>query len=128
LEFVRHRLRPSRVAPEVDRRKDLTILDEDEGRERESPLDFGLEKLYYTAMTTIMEVAAAKLADLVKQVQAGNDVLLTEGDIPVARLVPARETDAVHGTALRIRTLKGHQVLASAVSQGELAEELFGHS
>ncbi len=78
-------------------------------------------------MTTITEVAVAKLADLVKQVQAGNDVLLTEGDKPVARLVPARETDAVRGTALRVRSLKGHQVLAPAVSQGELAEEMFGH-
>jgi len=94
----------------------------------QASLDFGLEKLYCGVMTTIVEVAAAKLADLVKEVRAGNDVLLTEGDKPVARLVPARETDAAPVSALRIRTLKGHRVLAAAVSQGELAEEMFGHS
>jgi prevent-host-death family protein len=79
-------------------------------------------------MTTIMEVATARLADMVRQVQAGNDVLLTEGNKPVARLVPAHNTNAGDGTALRIRTLKGHQVLAAPVSQEQLAEEMFGHS
>jgi len=79
-------------------------------------------------MTTIMEVATAKLAEMVKQVRAGNDVLLTEGDKPVARLVPAHETNAADGAALHIRALKGHQVLAAPVSQEQLAEEMFGHS
>ena len=77
-------------------------------------------------MTMITEVAAARLADLIKQVQAGNEVLLTEGDRPVARLVPAAA--AGHGGALRVRALKGHRVLTSGVSGEELAEEMFGHS
>ena len=79
-------------------------------------------------MTTTMDVAVAKLADLMKLVEAGNDVLLTEGDKPVARLVPAHEMDAEHGAALRIRSLKGHQILTPVVSQTELAEEMFSCS
>jgi len=79
-------------------------------------------------MTMITEVGAAKLSDLVKQVQAGHDVVLTEGDKPVARLVPALGVEARQGAALRIRSLKGHQVLTPAISQADLAEEMFGHS
>jgi len=76
----------------------------------------------------ITELGAAKLTDLVKQVQAGNEVLLTEGDKPVARLVPARDMESGRGTALHIRSLKGHQVLTPVIPQAELAEEMFGHS
>lgn len=79
-------------------------------------------------MTVIKEVGAARLADLVKQVQAGNDVLLTQGDKPVARLVSAREMETGPGAALRIRSLKGHQILTPVFSQGELADEMFGQS
>ena len=79
-------------------------------------------------MTMIKEVGAAKLTELVKQVQAGNDVLLTEGDRPVARLVPARDAEAGQSAALRIRSLKGHQVLAPVISQADLAEEMLGFS
>jgi len=78
-------------------------------------------------MTVIKEVGAAHLADLVKQVQAGNEVLLTQGDKPVARIVSAH-MEAGNGATLRIRSLKGHRVLIPAISQGELAEELFGQS
>ena len=77
-------------------------------------------------MTLIREISAAHLADLVKQVQAGNEVVLTQDDKPVARIVPAREMEAGNGAALRIRSLVGHRVLAATVSQGELAEEMFG--
>jgi prevent-host-death family protein len=79
-------------------------------------------------MTVIKEIGAAHLADLVKQVEAGNEVLLTQGDKPVARLVPAGETETGGGVALRIRSLKGHRVLTPVISQGELAEEMFGQS
>jgi len=79
-------------------------------------------------MTMITEIGAAKLTDLVKQVQAGNEVLLTEGDRPVARLVPAGGMEAGQNRALRIRSLKGHQVLAPGISQADLAEEMFGLS
>jgi prevent-host-death family protein len=42
-------------------------------------------------MTTTAEISelTGQLAELVKQVQAGNEALLTEGNRPVARLVPA---------------------------------------
>jgi antitoxin (DNA-binding transcriptional repressor) of toxin-antitoxin stability system len=91
-------------------------------------IEIAEEERYHWRMTMITEVGAAKLTDLVKQVQAGNDVLLAEGDKPVARLVPARDREAGPSTALRIRSLKGHQVLTPAISQAELAEEMFGHS
>lgn len=71
-----------------------------------------------------------QLAELVKQVQAGNEVVLTQGNRPVARLVPTvggeAAQEAAPGAALRIRSLKGHQVLTPPISQAELAEELFG--
>ena len=79
-------------------------------------------------MMMITEVGAAKLTDLVKQVQAGNDVVLTEGNKPVARLVPARDVEAGQSAALRIRSLKGHRILTPAIVQADLAEEMFGHS
>jgi prevent-host-death family protein len=43
-------------------------------------------------MTIWAEIGAARLSELVKQVQAGNEVLLTQGDKPVAKLVPATES------------------------------------
>ena len=78
-------------------------------------------------MTTTAEIGelTGQLAELVKQVQAGNEVLLTEGNKPVARLVPAL-AQATAGAALQIRSLKGHRVLTPMISQAELAEELFG--
>jgi antitoxin (DNA-binding transcriptional repressor) of toxin-antitoxin stability system len=66
-----------------------------------------------------------RLPELVKQVQDGNEVLLTRGNKLVARLVPAVEGGAAAGAALRIRSFKGHRVLASAISQAQLAEEMF---
>jgi prevent-host-death family protein len=76
-------------------------------------------------MVVTTEIGTGQLADLVKQVQAGNEVLLTHGDKPVARIVSAQETEAGHGTALRIRSLAGHRVLTPNISQGDLAEEMF---
>jgi prevent-host-death family protein len=66
-----------------------------------------------------------RLPELVEQVQAGNDVLLTKGNKPVARLVPAPESGTASGAPLRIRSFKGHRILASAISQAEVAEEMF---
>ena len=78
-------------------------------------------------MKTVAEVneLAERLAELVKQVQAGGEVLLTQDHKLVARLVPASENEAAPDTTLRIRSLKGHRVLSPVVSQAELAEELF---
>lgn len=78
-------------------------------------------------MTTTAEVNGftGQLAELVKQVQAGHEVLLTQGNKPVARLVPAGDREIVPGAALQIRSLKGHRVLTPSISQAELAAEMF---
>jgi antitoxin (DNA-binding transcriptional repressor) of toxin-antitoxin stability system len=85
--------------------------------------------VYYAGMTVIKEVAEAQLAELVKQVQAGDDVLLTQGAKPVARLVAAQVPSGKgDGASLKIRSFKGHKVLTPTISQGELAEEMFGRT
>ncbi len=77
-------------------------------------------------MIVTAEIGAGQLADLVKQVQAGAEVLLTQGNKPVAKLVPAlEETDAPHA-ALPVRSLEGHRVLTPIVSQADLADDMFG--
>jgi antitoxin (DNA-binding transcriptional repressor) of toxin-antitoxin stability system len=77
------------------------------------------------AMTMTAEIGAGQLAELVKQVQAGNEVLLTQGNKPVAKLVPAVENGTASRPGLQIRSLKGHRVLTPVISQAELAEEMF---
>jgi len=67
-----------------------------------------------------------QLADLIKKVQAGAEVLLTQGNKPVAKLVSAGEPTAARRTGLRIRSLKGHRVLTPVITQTELADEMFG--
>ncbi len=75
-------------------------------------------------MVMIADIASGRLGELVKQVQAGNEVLLTYGDKPVAMLIapfiPAGST-----APLKIHSLSGHRVLTPAISQDELADELF---
>jgi prevent-host-death family protein len=79
-------------------------------------------------MTTTAEVNdfAGRLAELVERVQAGDEVLLTQGSKPVARLVPAVKAEAASRAAFQVRSLKGHRVLTPVISQAELAEEMFG--
>ena len=79
-------------------------------------------------MTTTAEVNefTVKLAELVKQVQAGNEVLLTQGRKPVAKIVSTSEKEMVSGSTLQIHSLKGHRVLTPIIFQSELADELFG--
>jgi prevent-host-death family protein len=78
-------------------------------------------------MIVTTEIETGHLAELVKQVQEGNEVLLMQGNKPVARLVSAREIEVNSGTPLRVHSFKGHQVLAPVIfSQEELAEEMFG--
>lgn len=75
--------------------------------------------------TTTAEIAevTGQLAELVKQVRAGHEVLLTEGNKPVARLVPALGQTAAR-SSLQIRSLKGHRVLTPTIAQAELAEDI----
>jgi antitoxin (DNA-binding transcriptional repressor) of toxin-antitoxin stability system len=76
-------------------------------------------------MIVTVEIGTGQLADLIKQMQAGAEVWLTQGNKPVAKLVPAfEETNAPHAT-LHIHSLKGHRVLNPVISQAELAEEMF---
>ncbi len=77
-------------------------------------------------MVITTEIGAGELAELVKQVQAGNEVLLTRSNQPVAKLVSASEKTFFPGLPLQIRSLRGHRVLTPIISQGELAEEMFG--
>jgi len=79
-------------------------------------------------MKTIAEVSEfpGRLAELVKQVQSGNEVVFTQGHKPVAKLVAASENEIASGTTLQIRSLQGHLVLTPVISQSELAEEIFG--
>jgi antitoxin (DNA-binding transcriptional repressor) of toxin-antitoxin stability system len=76
-------------------------------------------------MTVTAEISAGQLAELVKQVQAGNEVLLTQGNKLVAKLVPAVENGMAPRAALQIRSLNGHRVLTPSISQAELADEMF---
>jgi len=78
-------------------------------------------------MTTTAEVNefTGKLAELVKQVQAGHEVLLTQDHKPVAKIVSTSEIEIVSRTPLQIHSLKGHRVLTPVISQSELADEMF---
>ena len=78
-------------------------------------------------MTTTAEVSAftGRLAELVKQVQAGNEVLLTQERKPVAKIISTSGKESLSGAKVQIRSLKGHRVLTSVISQSELADEMF---
>jgi len=79
-----------------------------------------------TPMTIRTEIGSGQLAELVKQVKAGNEVLLTESNKPVAKLVAAVQNGNSTSASFRIRSFKGHRVLAPNVSQADLADEMFG--
>jgi antitoxin (DNA-binding transcriptional repressor) of toxin-antitoxin stability system len=76
-------------------------------------------------MTVTAEIRAGQWAELVKQVQAGNEVLLTHDSKPVAKLIATGKEEASDGTPFEIRSFKGHQVLTPQIRQEELAEDLF---
>jgi prevent-host-death family protein len=77
-------------------------------------------------MIVTAEVGTRQLADLIKQVQAGDEVLLTQGNKPVAKLVSALEKAAAPRTTLQVHSFTGHRVLTPVISQVELADEMFG--
>jgi antitoxin (DNA-binding transcriptional repressor) of toxin-antitoxin stability system len=77
-------------------------------------------------MVVITEITAAQLAELVKQIQAGNEVLLTQDNRPIARLVAADDlADSAPRAALQVHSFKGHRALTPVISQQELADEMF---
>ena len=76
-------------------------------------------------MTVTKEVEAGQLAELLKQVRAGNEVLLTEGHKPVAKLVAARQEKSEPKAPWKLHSISGHRVLTPNISQAEIAEEMF---
>ena len=78
-------------------------------------------------MTTTAEVkdVGRRLAELVERVRAGDEVLLTQENKLVAKLVPASQQEPPPKARLKLRSLKGHRVLTPVISQAELAQELF---
>jgi len=44
---------------------------------------------------------------------------------PLAKIASSSENAIVVGTTCQIRSLKGHRVLTSVISQSELADEMF---
>jgi prevent-host-death family protein len=78
-----------------------------------------------TMMAELKDVAK-RLAELVERVRAGDVVLLTQENKPVAKLVPASGDEQPQGAPLKLRSLKGHRVLTPVIAQAEIAEELFG--
>ena len=81
---------------------------------------------YNGAMKVTAEIGTGQLADLIKRVQAGDEVLLTQGNQTVAKIVSAVENGIPSSTTLKIRSIKGHRVLTLNISQDELADEMFG--
>ena len=94
----------------------------------ETGLDYGRKTGYGGGMTLRKDIAGSRLADLIKQVQAGNEVLLTQDEKLVAKIVPAHEPDGQERASFRVRSLRGHRVLTPGISQAELADEMFGQS
>jgi prevent-host-death family protein len=88
-------------------------------------LDFKGGRAYGGFVTMTAEAGTGQLAELVKQVQAGNEVLVTQANKPVARLVAVSQNEKPKAAALRIRSFKGHRVLTPVISQADLAEEMF---
>ena len=68
-------------------------------------------------MIVTAEIGTGQLADLIKQVRAGDEVVLTQGNKPVAKIVSVSENGISSGTPLSIRSIKGHRVLTPIISQ-----------
>ena len=88
-------------------------------------LDLACKTRQCVCVRVTREIGSAPLSDLIKQVQAGNEIILTEDKKPVARLVPAVECLESKSSPLQIPSITGHRVMIPNVSQGELADELF---
>jgi antitoxin (DNA-binding transcriptional repressor) of toxin-antitoxin stability system len=82
-------------------------------------------------VTIKVEIKDGQLAELLSQVQAGHEVVLTRDQEPVAKLVAIRQERPVEKlTELReffkTRSLKGHRVLKPDFTHAEIADEMFG--
>ncbi len=77
-------------------------------------------------MTVRAEVKSGQLANLLKQVQAGNEVVLTQDNKPVAKLIAAAGEKRGGKKPWKLHSLKGHKVLIPNFTHAEIADEMFG--
>ncbi len=77
-------------------------------------------------MTVTAEIQPGQLADLLKQVQAGNEVVFTQGQKPVAKIIATTRVGNEETRWLEVKSLKGHKVLISDFTHAEIADEMFG--
>jgi antitoxin (DNA-binding transcriptional repressor) of toxin-antitoxin stability system len=80
-------------------------------------------------MATVTEVTdpALQFADLIRQVQAGKEFVLTQAGKPVARLAPV-QTPATKKKSLpplKFATFSGPTVLTPNISRADIAEDIF---
>lgn len=76
-------------------------------------------------MIIATEIGTKPLAELVKQVQAGNEVLLTESNKPVAKIITASQEKSSSNITFQVRSFKGRRALTPDITQGEVADEMF---
>jgi antitoxin (DNA-binding transcriptional repressor) of toxin-antitoxin stability system len=76
-------------------------------------------------MTMTAEIATGQLEELVEQVKAGNEVLLTQDDKLVAKLIPVPEDGSTFRCRLTLRAFTGHRVITPLIRQEEIADDLF---
>ncbi len=88
-------------------------------------LDSLQAKVILLRMIGTEEIRAGELADLIQKVLAGDEVLFTQGNKLVAKLVPAIEEPVPPRSGLNIRSIKGHRVLTPSISQEEVAADMF---
>jgi antitoxin (DNA-binding transcriptional repressor) of toxin-antitoxin stability system len=82
--------------------------------------------MYDEDVTVTADIGTSVLRDLVKHIQEGDEMLLTEGDKPVAKIVSAAVKETQPERGLRLPAgFSGHRPLYTVVTQAELAEEMF---
>jgi prevent-host-death family protein len=69
---------------------------------------------------------AKHLTKFLDEVRAGNEVLVTSGDKPVARLVPVQSQSRPRRRSIRsLRPLSGKWTGETVLKSGDLADEMF---
>jgi antitoxin (DNA-binding transcriptional repressor) of toxin-antitoxin stability system len=78
-------------------------------------------------MTTTADFAklAGALPEVVSQVLAGKEVVLTEADKPIARIVPILNGGSRPLPLLKIQSFSRPQVLTPNLTGSEIAEDMF---
>ena len=70
---------------------------------------------------------AKRFEEFLQDVQAGNEVLVTRGQKPVARLVPVEPERSNTPRSIRdLKPLSGQWIGERVIKSGDLAEEMFG--